>query len=297
MSGVAVRGRCRLRRLDRGLAARGGQLVSARDGGSAEVYRTDDAADVLTDTGVPASAEQVGSLGLTTDPTTGPAAAYRVTSAWELATPGFYTAVWSVRADEQADDVAAALPPGYAWSEPFGEPSQITMRADVSSLAEGTVTTGDTMSDKIVVSGPLPPGGLIVTSSVYRAREGVDASASCTEEDHVWTSDPHTMSAAGEHVVTSPPVDQPGTYYWQERAVDTAGELVHLGACGVSPETTRVIPAESASPPAADAPRRLAATGSFGAGSRALAGGAIALLTAGGTFVVLASRRRRPAGS
>ncbi len=258
---------------------------------TAEVYRTDDV-PTLTDAGAPTGAEQVGSLGLTTDPASGPRGPYRVMSVWELTKPGFYTAVWSIRPQAQAADVAAALPPGYVWIEPFGEPTQITLWADVSSLAEPTVTTGDTFSDKIIVAGPLPIDGLTVSSAVYRAADGVEPRDACTDEALVWTSSPHAMLAPGEHVVTAPGATEPGTYYWQERAVDAAGTLVHLGACGAAHETTLVVaPASPPSIPDAAAPA-LAATGARGPSAREITGGAIALLTSGVTLIGLARRRR-----
>lgn len=258
---------------------------------TAEVYRTD-LSPTLGDAGAPEGAAHVGSLGVTTDAASGPVGPYRVTSVWELTNPGFYTAVWSIRADAQIPEVASALAPGYSWTEQFGEPTQITLWAAVSSLAEATVTVGDTMSDKIIVSGPLPPDGLTITSSVYRADDGVEPSDACTEPSLVWTSEPHTMTQPGEHVVTAPAAAVPGTYFWQERATDAAGTLVHLGVCGLAKETTLVVPprtpvSESAAPP------RLAATGRTGAPPRTIAGGAIAMLTAGGMLVGL-SRRRRP---
>lgn len=257
----------------------------------AEVYRTD-VPPAPVDGGVPADAEHVGSLGLTTDAASGPSGPYRVMSVWELTAPGFYTAVWTIRAEDQVAEVAGALAPGYSWTEPFGEPTQITLRADVSSLAEATVTVGNPMSDKIIVSGPLPAGGLTVTSSVYRAEDGVEPTDACTDQALVWTSNPHTMTEPGEHVVTAPPVAQPGTYYWQERAIDAAGALVHLGVCGLAQETTRVVPPTTPVPEAA-APPALAATGGSGASPRTIAGSAIGMLTAGGLLVGL-SRRRQP---
>ena len=211
-------------------------------------------------------------------------------SAWELTGPGFYTAVWSIRAQAQPADVASALPPGYVWVEPFGEPTQITLWAEVSSLAEATVTTGDTLSDKIVVSGPLPTDGLTVSSSVYRAADGAQPSDACTDEALVWTSSPHTMLASGEHVVTAPAVTEPGTYYWQERAIDAAGTLVHLGACGVAHETTLVV-ARTSHVDAGCAASVLAATGAVDASARAVTGGD-RTAHGGRTLVVLARRRR-----
>jgi hypothetical protein len=99
------------------------------------------------------------------------------------------------------------------------------------------------------------------------------------------------MRAPGEHVVTAPAATEPGTYYWQERAIDAAGTLVHLGACGVAHETTLVV-APSSPPSTPDAAASvLAATGAVGASARTITGGAIALLTAGGTLVGLSRRR------
>lgn len=255
---------------------------------TAEVYRTD-AQPVLSDGGIPEDAAQVGSLGLTTDSAAGPAGPHRVTSVWELTSPGFYTAVWTIRADAQTAEVAQALPADYVWTEHFAEPSQISLFADVSSLAEPRVEVGETMSDKIIVGAALPLEGLTVTSSLYRAQEEVEPAEACTEQAHVWTSDPHTMLAAGDHVVTAPPVTEPGTYYWQERAVDATGELVHQGLCGVPHETTVV---SAPSSPVSGAPTALAATGNSALPSRVLAGSAIAMLTVGGTLMGVSRRRR-----
>lgn len=244
---------------------------------TAEVFRTD-SAPVLSEH-VPEGAQSVGSLALTTD--AGPEADYRVSSLWELPEPGFYTAVWRIRAEDQTGEVRDALPPGYAWSEPFGEASQISLWSDVSSLAQATAVVGEPVSDKIIVRGPIPPGGLTVTSTVYLAADGVPPSEACVDAALVWTSDAHVMLEPGEHVVTSPAVSRAGTYYWQERAVDAAGALVHRGTCGVAHETTLV---GTAPPP--PSPRALAATGTpVPAG--AVSGIGIALLTAGGTLLGL----------
>lgn len=250
---------------------------------AAEVFRTD-SAPVLSDQ-VPEGAQSVGSLGLTAD--AGPDADYRVTSLWELPEPGFYTAVWRIRAEDQTSDVVGALPPGYSWTEPFGEASQISLWSDISSLAQPTATVGEPLSDKIIVTGPIPPGGLTVTSTVYLAPDGLPPSEACADAALVWTSEAHTMLEPGEHVVTSPPASLAGTYYWRERAVDGAGAVVHEGACGVAHETTLVGTAPS--PPS---PRALAATGAPVAADAVCAIG-IALLTAGGTLFGLRRRVRR----
>lgn len=260
---------------------------------TAEVYRTATAPSAVGGA-VPDHAVHVGSLGLTTAPAIGPTDTYRVSSLWELDEPGFYTAVWSVRADGQDPAVIRHLPADYSWTESFGEPTQITMVADVSSAAEPTVEVGATMSDRIIVAGPLPDGGLTVTSAVYRAVDGLAPADSCADEALVWTSAPHVMTAPGEHVVVSPAVTLPGIYYWQERAVDSRGELVHLGRCGVPHETTHVTPAEA--PARSDsergAPSALAATGLQTSTYRTGAAVGVLLLTGGGTLLTLSRRRR-----
>jgi hypothetical protein len=254
---------------------------------TAEVYRTDDEPSAAGG-GVPADAAHIGSLALTTDAASGPNEPYSVVSGWALSQPGFYTAVWTVGQDAQVDDVARHLAPGYAWVESFGERSQVTMVPAISSRAAATATVGDAMTDTIIVGAPLPADGLVVSSAVFRAPEGVVAQESCVPENLIWASEPHPLTAAGEHSVTSPPVVDAGTYYWQERAVDAAGTIVHMGECGVANETTVVTPAAEAAPP----PPALAATGIPGDTTRGIAGIAVGLLTAGATLLALRRRRR-----
>jgi len=90
---------------------------------TAIVYRTEAAPAESAE--IPADAVPVGELSLTTDPATG-GGTYRVESAWELPGPGWYTAVWTIVAADQAPEVARHLPRDYVWAEKFGTPSQIT---------------------------------------------------------------------------------------------------------------------------------------------------------------------------
>ncbi|WP_212743092.1 hypothetical protein [Microbacterium sp. 2FI] len=198
----------------------------------------------------PAEAVHVGDLTLETD-AAGPDGATRVTSTWVMDQPGFYTAVWTIRRDRQRSEVAAALRGDDEWTETFGTPSQIVMVPDVSSRAEPEATVGTSMSDTIVVADPLPTGGLVVSSAVYRAVDGVPPEETCVPGNQVWTSAAERVTEPGEYVVTSPAVDQAGTYHWQERAEDADGTLVHLGTCGVPHETTRVT---APVPPSAPSP-------------------------------------------
>jgi hypothetical protein len=92
--------------------------VSAR----ADVYRT---AAAPTAGALPADATIVGGLSLVTDDA-GPTREYRVRSEWTMREPGFYTAVWHLQRDGQQQEVAAHLSDGFAWSEEFGAPSQVT---------------------------------------------------------------------------------------------------------------------------------------------------------------------------
>ncbi len=93
----------------------------------AVVYRTDD--EPVAGAAAPGDAAIVGTLEVTTDPTTGPGAPYTVTSPWEMTAPGYYTAVWSVRAADQLPAVAAHTGADFVWTERFGEPSQVVVIA------------------------------------------------------------------------------------------------------------------------------------------------------------------------
>lgn len=90
---------------------------------TAVVYRTEEAP--VESEEIPADAVAVGELSVTTDPATG-AGTYRVQSEWELPGPGWYTAVWTIVAADQAPEVARHLPQDYVWAERFGTASQIT---------------------------------------------------------------------------------------------------------------------------------------------------------------------------
>ncbi|WP_375385605.1 hypothetical protein [uncultured Microbacterium sp.] len=189
---------------------------------------------------VPADAEAVAHLALTTLPDPGPTVAYRVESETALPGPGFYTAVWEIRAESQSADSQRWLEPGYTWTEPFGEQSQLMMLPAITSRAEPIVAVGASMHDEIVVDGPVPSSGLNLTTAVYRAIDGVAPADSCTPESMVFSSvdAPVHITAAGTAVVTAPVVPDFGTYFWRERAVDAEGRLVHEGACGLESETT-----------------------------------------------------------
>ncbi|MEN2740380.1 hypothetical protein ABCS02_21515 [Microbacterium sp. X-17] len=203
----------------------------------ATVYRTDEE-PVLADA-VPADAEVVGRLTVETDRGTGPTAAYRVEPDWALPGPGFYTAVWEIRVEEQAAETARALPQGYAWRERFGEQSQLMLLSRVWSEARPVAAVGEPFTDTVIADGPLPRDGLDLSAAVYRAAD--EPEASCVPERLVWdgSATPVRATKAGRYEISGPPVPDFGTYYWQERAVDAQGRLVHLGACGVAEETTR----------------------------------------------------------
>lgn len=296
---------------------------------SATVYRTD--TEPSPSAQPPSDAVEVGRLTLVTDPRTGPDEPYRVTSEWTADRPGFYTAVWSIRPDEQPDPAALRLPADYAWTERFGVASQVTMVPDVSSRAQEVATAGEPVSDTVLVEGPVPSGGLEISSSLYLAPDGVTPSDACVPENLVWAAPPQRITAKGAVLVTAPAVTVPGTYYWQERATDGVGVIVHLGDCGVAEETTRVVaapqkptdtpkppqtppapasPPVPASPPAPTpaappapappptpetppiaAPPALAQTGVPADATRAVAGAGITLVTLGATL--LCARRRR----
>lgn len=219
-----------------GRTADGGYLSVAA---SATLYRTD-AEPRLADE-VPADAEAVATLEARTDPAVGPTAPYRVESAEPLPGPGFYTAVWEVSAEAQPAETAALLEPGYRWRERFGVQSQITMVPDITSRADPIVSVGAPMSDEVIVAGPVPETGLMLTAAVFRVPDGVDPVDACTPDNLIATAPgiPVRVLSAGRTRLEGPVVPDFGTYVWRERAVDAYGLLVHEGACGVESETTR----------------------------------------------------------
>ncbi|KAA9107577.1 hypothetical protein [Microbacterium rhizomatis] len=190
---------------------------------------------------VPPEAEMVAQLAVTTLPETGATVPYRVQSETGLAGPGFYTAVWQIRVEAQSPETVSFLEPGYSWTEPFGEQTQIMIIPAISSRAEPVVPVGATMKDEVVVEGPVPAAGLDVTTAVYRSVDGLAPADSCTPETLVWSNAgaPVRVTSAGTTTITAPVVPDFGTYFWRERAVDSEGRLVHEGPCGVEGETTR----------------------------------------------------------
>jgi hypothetical protein len=214
-----------------------GRYVPVRATGT--LYRTATEPELAPD--VPADAEAVATLEVTTDPVVGPTAPYRVETADPLPGPGFYSAVWEVHADGQAPDAVAALEVDYHWREQFGEQSQITMVSAVSSRADATVAVGDVMGDEVIVDGVVPRGGLDLSASVFRVPDGVEPADACTPENLVWanTDDPVHVDTPGGVRIPGPAVPDFGTYVWRERTADAEGRLVHEGACGIESETTR----------------------------------------------------------
>lgn len=206
---------------------------------TATLYRTD--AEPVLAPEVPADAEPVTTLEVTTDAVVGPTAPYRVETAEPLPGPGFYTAVWEMRAEGQAAETVAALETDYAWREQFGEQSQITMLSTVSSRADAVVAVGAVMGDEVIVAGVVPRDGLDLSAAVYRVPDEVAPVDACTAENLLWsnTGAPVRVTAPGTTRIPGPSVPDFGTYVWRERAEDTQGRLVHEGACGVESETTR----------------------------------------------------------
>jgi hypothetical protein len=261
---------------------------------TATVYRTESEPPAPTPgTAIPAEAVSVGSLALQTEAGADPSTTVRVSSLWDLPGPGFYTAVWTIDRASQSAEVAAHLPDEYSWVEAFGERSQVVMVPDVSSRAEPTVVAGRPMSDAILIGAPLPADGLVISSAVYRAVDGVPAEDVCTPKHHVWTSEPRAVAEPGQYSVTSPPIDEAGTYFWQETAVDATGTVVSVGTCAEASEISEVV----LPPTEKDTPRALAATGSPAGPARTWTGIAVGLLTTGAMLFVLARRRRFVAGA
>jgi hypothetical protein len=155
-------------------AADAGSWPRAEDGSylpvtaGALVYRTD--VGPVPGSAVPAEASVVGTLRVTTDPLIGPTAPYTVTSPWEMTTPGFYTAVWSVSAADQVAAVVAHTGPDFVWVERFGEPSQVAVVAPPPAEA--------TPPPPAPVETPAPAGEVVPNPpSAALAATGTDTAA------------------------------------------------------------------------------------------------------------------------
>ena len=199
----------------------------------ADVYRD----DVEPAPGDPIPGEPVATMVLETDPALGPTSPYRVEASEALTAPGFYTAVWRIPAADQSAAVRDRLPDDYTWEEEYGVRAQTIMVPSVSSRAESDLTVGGTMSDEVIVAGPVPRDGLVLSTAVYRAVDGIAPEDTCTAENLVWASEKTRVSEPGAATFTAPSVPGFGTYYWQESAEDADGVRVHVGGCGVPEET------------------------------------------------------------
>ena len=218
---------------------------------TATVYRT--SYEPVEQAGVPADAEEVGTLALTTDAAIGPSQPYRVESAWEIPGPGFYTAVWTISGASQSAATQAVLRSGedYAWVEAFGEQSQISMVADITSRAQAAAAKGGPAKDTIIVAGVLPAAGAEISTAFYRVPEGTDAAEACVRSNLVWQSQPLHVDAVGEYGFEAPRVPGFGLYAWQHTAVDTDGEHIAVSECGEESElTTASVPTISSQAPA-----------------------------------------------
>ena len=248
---------------------------------SAVVYRTD--TEPVAGAPLPGDEAIAGTLDLLTHAAVGPTAPYPVTSSWEMSAPGFYTAVWTVRGSDQSEAVALHTGADYLWTEAFGERAQVAVVPAITTEATARAVAGASLTDTILVSGGVPAEGLWISSAVYRTVDGVPPADSCTPQNLVWESAATHVVATGAYTVSTPPLDEVGTYYWQERAIDASGTLVHVGVCGVENETSRIM-----APAAGGA--ALARTGAEADALRAPAAAAVALLSLG--TALLASRRR-----
>ncbi|WP_439592148.1 hypothetical protein [Microbacterium sp.] len=206
---------------------------------SAVVYRTaQQPASATPD--VPADAEPVGALTLTSDPAIGPAQPYRVASDWELPGPGHYTAVWTIDGADQAASTVALLDGGAAFhrQELFGEKTQMTMVPNITSEAQKIAQVGGAATDAVIVADVLPLGGADISTALYRVPDGTEVVGACIADNLVWGSDAMRIDAVGRYIFTAPSVPAFGEYAWQHRAFDVDGAEIMTSECGIASELT-----------------------------------------------------------
>lgn len=117
----------------------------------------------------------------------------------------------------------------------------------VATMAPPTAEVGATMSDRAIVSGPVPViGATELTFQIFRVSDDIPAVDACTPEHRVadTTATPVPVAAAGEYASPPVPVTASGAHYWVEQLWFTppGGErrLLSQGVCGAPEETTRV---------------------------------------------------------
>ncbi|MEV7972185.1 hypothetical protein [Cellulomonas sp. NPDC089187] len=95
------------------------------------------------------------------------------------------------------------------------------------------------LQDATEVTGTVPEGGLLLTNELYR---WTGETALCSPETLIASSDPITVTAAGQYLSTPVAITaEPGVFYGYAETVRTSeGRLVHRGECGASTETIRV---------------------------------------------------------
>lgn len=208
---------------------------------TATVYRTPTEPTAPT-AEIPDDAVAVGELALSSDPAIGPSQSYRVESSWEIPGPGHYTAVWTIDGASQDATTTAHLEGGSSFlrHELFGEASQLSTVANITSEAQKTAAKGGPAVDTVIVADVLPAGGADISTALYRVPDDQPAMGVCLADNLVWQSDALRIDAIGSYRFTAPVVPEFGEYAWQHRAVDIDGETIMVSECGIESEMTRV---------------------------------------------------------
>lgn len=200
---------------------------------------------------------------------------------------GYVTLVWCVLDEDQHEAYRGLT---REWCDDFGIPAETAriQAPTVTTLAQETATTGETLIDRAQVIGPVPNRAeLEFVAYLYPEAGHPVMNADWTQhDDAVWTEEeletmtdedrclaqPVAMTErvevteAGE--ITSPEViaQTAGTVHWVERLFGTdptTGQevLVHEGECGLINETTVITDPVKETPETPAEPEALALTG------------------------------------
>lgn len=163
-------------------------------------------------------------------------------------------------------EIVPAKPGTYWWVEtlvhvdPFTQEETILHRGEcglpneTSRVMEPQVVTnavhqvrpGGEAYDTATLTGPIPEVASGLRAELtFEIFQSTDEAKECTEHNLFASLDsPVAVSGEGEYRSEAVVLDEPGTYFWVETLayVDSAGEreIVHVGACGIPDETTRV---------------------------------------------------------
>jgi hypothetical protein len=173
----------------------------------ATVYRVDEAdypSDPAGVAEIPASAVEVASTTITTTVEDGPTIEYPY-SLGPAPSPGLYVIVIGVEYADQAPGTQLFLPEGYSWRDNFGQKAESILVPNITTKAKPDYLPGEKVWDEVIVSGPLPEGGVETIVYSYEQKPGartldeLEDGAVCEPENLINESEPILITEPGTY--------------------------------------------------------------------------------------------------